>query len=196
MGLGQTFDVIVVADAVPLTNGFWAFHAWIDYDDQGLVHKGDAQVVWPDCVSQFGSEDVPNHTVFVGCENVQVRPVPSFYKGELLSIALTCTENASSSDIQLSPFGDLIARTKGAFFLELDTIQPIVPELTGITVDCVPPLPIGGIAVGSELRALPLDVSQPSDPGVGVLAGVATALGFGAIVVGSARLYARRRGRV
>ena len=76
-------------------------------------------MLWPDCHSSFFSDDVPNNGVFVGCENFQVRPVPSFYKGELLSIALTCSENAISSDIQLLPFGDPVAGVSGALFLEL-----------------------------------------------------------------------------
>ena len=45
VGLGQKFDVLVVADAVPLTNGYWVAQAWIDYEDQRLVRKGEVEAV-------------------------------------------------------------------------------------------------------------------------------------------------------
>ena len=40
VGFGDKFDVIVVADAIP-PSGYILAQAWIDYDNQGLVHKNN-----------------------------------------------------------------------------------------------------------------------------------------------------------
>ena len=136
--LGQKFDVIVVADEIPLV-GYFRAQAWIDYDSQGLVHKKNTQVLWVDCdVAGFlRTQDIPNNGAAAGCQTALLPPGPaSFRKGDLFSFSLTCTSTQSSSQINLLPYGDPVAGTSGAVFIEPDG-TPHIPSFTGILVNCV-----------------------------------------------------------
>ena len=146
--LGATFDVIVVADAVPLTNGYILAQAYIDYDDQGLAQKKNpvtgrpnATMIWPDgepatlLTAQFPA--VPATSVGALTQLLPPQP-PSFYKGDLFSIELTCTTSQSSSTINILPSGDSVAGTSGAIFVEFNTGSKSLPSVSGIQVNCVP----------------------------------------------------------
>lgn len=137
--LGDKFDVIVVAGAIPLTNGYTLAQAWIDYDSQGLVHKKNSQFIWPDCEAAMflPLQDTPNNGASASCQTGLLTPPPSFYKGDLLSFSLTCTATQSSSQINLLPYGDPVAGMDGARFAEGGTGASIVPSVTGIQVNCV-----------------------------------------------------------
>ena len=150
VGLGQKFDIIVVADAIP-PNGYILAQAWIDYDDQGLVQKNtdgplgpttNATMIWPDgepatfLKAQFPA--VPATSVGALTQLLPPQP-PSFYKGDLFSIELTCTTSQSSSTLDILPFGDVFAGTTGAFFIEHNTGNGIIPQvIKGMIVNCVP----------------------------------------------------------
>ena len=59
--------------------------------------------------------------------------------------------------------------------------------MTDIEVSCVEaPEPVGGIALDPELRAPPLETPQPAGLSVGMLAGVAAALGVGSLTLAGA----------
>ena len=197
---GLKFDVIVVADAIP-ASGYIFAQAWIDYDDQGLVSKDNTQALWPDHepITFLTINDAAHHGAQAGALTGLFPPDPlpaSFHKGDLFSFSLTCTQANSTSDIELVPANPHTANTAGSRFTEATGAQ-IIPEVSGITVNCVPPTPepVGGISSGPELRALPLETPQHVGMSIGVLAGIAAALGFGAVVVGSALWHARRRFR-
>ncbi len=137
VGLDSRFDVIVVADAIP-ADGYVLAQAWIDYDNQGLVHKNNTVNLWPDCDSKafLAIDDVANNGAAAGCFTEFFSLPPSFHVGDLYSFSLTCTASPSSNDIQLLPDGDPVAGTSGALFIEFGTNAHIIPALTGITVSC------------------------------------------------------------
>ena len=164
--LGGKFDVTVVADAIPLTNGYNPVQAWINYgDDLGdttLTGQPKAiEVIWPDCdVASFAANSSDtggnsNHDAAMArCQNGVIPPLPpSFHKGGLFSFSLTCTSTQSSNQIDLLPYGDPVAGTDGALFVELDVLggTPRIPSLTGILVNC-------------EASPTPTPTKQP-DPG-------------------------------
>ena len=192
--LDAKFDVIVVADAIPNTNGYILAQAWIDYDSQGLVHKKDTQLLWPDCdpaASVIFQDEIVNGAQ-TGCLTALIPPLPaSFHKGDLFSFSLTCTSEASSSQIDLIPLGVAPANTFGSAFVDLLTFGTQFPAAgTGITVNCAS-APVGGIAGDSDLRTLPLETAGSA----GSLWGIAVALiaASGLLAFGGAAWYARRR---
>ncbi len=68
------------------------------------------------------------------------------------------------------------------------------PTPTGTpTSTATPPPPVGGISVGPELGALPLETADSSGNYTGVLAGVSAAITAGAVALGGVAWFARRR---
>ena len=137
--LGQKFDVIVVADEIPAA-GYILAQVWIDYDNQGLVHKKNTQTQWPDCglPTFLVGQDEANNGAYAGCLTGLIERPPSFHIGDLYSFSLTCTTGASSSQLELIPVNVAPAGTIGALYVEFGTKQQLVPALSGLTVNCVP----------------------------------------------------------
>lgn len=139
--LNQKFDVIVVADGIPI-GGYFLAQVWIDYGNTGLVHKKNIQVLWPDCSAStfLSGQDEPNNGAWAGCQTGLLPPFPiSFHLGDLYSFSLTCTDDKTSHQIELLPAGDPIAGTSGALYA--DPVVQFVPAVIGINVNCVPPQP-------------------------------------------------------
>ena len=138
---GAKFDVIVVADAAPVTKGYVFAGAWLDYGATGLVHKKNTVALWPDCnASTFlPAQDVVNHGASAGCLTGIIPPLPvSVYKGDLYSFSLTCDTDNSHS-LAIIAAGTPPAGTSGALFTDDNSLQ-IVPTVTGLDVNCsVPP---------------------------------------------------------
>ena len=139
----QKFDVIVVVDGIPLTNGYFLAQAWIDYDNQGLVSKSNTTTLWADCdLAHFLTlEDVPNNGASAFCVTSLIQPAPpSFHKGDLFSFSLTCTATQSSSQITIIPNGVAPAGTGGARLVEAGASgTEHIPAVTGLTVNCLGP---------------------------------------------------------
>ncbi|MCI0890174.1 MAG: hypothetical protein J4O04_05150 [Chloroflexi bacterium] len=157
VGLGQKFDVIVVADAIP-PNGYILAQAWIDYDDQGLAQKKNpvtgrpnVTMIWPDGeVTTFLTAQSFGNGSSAGALTRLLPPQPaSFHKGDIYSFSLTCTSTQSSSTINLLPSGDPVSGTAGALFIEFEpgpggmdvgsVSGGTIPAVSGIQVTCVPP---------------------------------------------------------
>ncbi|MCI0855947.1 MAG: hypothetical protein J4N98_04600, partial [Chloroflexi bacterium] len=150
--LGAKFTVIAVVDTAPAA-GYILAQAYIDYDDQGLVQKKttgpqplklvstNATMIWPDgeaatfLTAQFPA--VPATSVGALTQLLPPQP-PSFNKGDLFSIELTCTTDQSSSTLTNLPSGDAVAGTSGALFIEHTTGDQIIPSTTGLIVNCNP----------------------------------------------------------
>ncbi|MCI0890224.1 MAG: hypothetical protein J4O04_05400 [Chloroflexi bacterium] len=151
--LNRKFDVVVVADAIPVS-GYIAAIAWVHYDSQGLVDKKNTAALWPDCdpPTFFTIQDAGVNGAFAACTTSLLPPQPpSFHNGDLYSFSLTCTNSASTNNIQLLPQGDPVAGTEGALFIEHTTGNQIVPSVGGITVNCAakpPKLPHPGDSDG------------------------------------------------
>ena len=167
VSVNQKFNVMVVADGIPLSNGYILTQAWVDYDNQGLVHKPVPINLWPDiAIPTFLTfHDVTNNGMYAGGLTALGPPhPPSFHKGDLFSFSLTCTATQSSSQIDILPSGDPVAGTSGAFFSEFSTGNQVIPSLTGLTVNCVAPTPTptGTATPTITLTPTPTDTATPS----------------------------------
>ena len=135
-------------------SGYIAAIAWVHYDSQGLVDKKNTAALWPDCdpPTFFTIQDAGVNGAFAACTTSLLPPQPpSFHNGDLYSFSLTCTNSASTNNIQLLPQGDPVAGTEGALFIEHTTGNQIVPSVGGITVNCAakpPKLPHPGDSDG------------------------------------------------
>ena len=114
-----------------------------------------------------------------------------------MEIDLVCSPQESSNLIELLPYIDgnplppgTIAGTSGALFT-LPNNDPLVPLLSNLTVNCVQPAAVGGIAVDSGLRPLPLETAGPDSPPWGFAFGIVVAACL--IAVGGATWYKRSR---
>ena len=149
--LGATFDVILVADSAPTANGYILAQGYINYGNTGLAQKKtdtplgpttNATMFWPDGepATFLTAQFLPAfHATSVGALTQLLPPQPpSFDKGDLFSIELTCTTTQSSHTINLLPSGDVEAGTSGALFIEFGTGDQIIPAVTGINVNCNP----------------------------------------------------------
>ena len=133
------FDVIVVADAIPIS-GYFLTQAWVDYGNTGLVHKKNTYTVWPDAYQGkcLDAQDVDNYGAFAGCLNAPILPYPaSFHVGDLFSFSLTCAV-AGSHALNIVPSGQPPAGINGALFTETTTYQDFVPAVSGMQVTCIP----------------------------------------------------------
>ena len=148
--LGATFDVILVADASPTANGYILAQGYIAYDTAGLVQKKtdgplgpttNATMIWPDgeAATFLKAQFLGVPATSVGALTALLPPQPpSFYKGDLFSIELTCTTSQSSSTLNLLPSGDPVAGTSGALYIEAGTGNQVIPAVTGLNVNCNP----------------------------------------------------------
>ena len=147
--VGAKFDVIVVADVIPLT-GYILAQAWIDYGPN-LVHKKNTQALWPDCDPTvfLPFQDEANNAAWVACLTTLAPPFPlSFHKGDLFSFSLTCTSEASSNQIALIPTGVAPANTFGAIFATFVDHTKFIPQVTGLSVNCATKQPDPGDSDG------------------------------------------------
>ena len=146
VGQDQKFSVVAVADAIP-ANGYILMQVWLDYDNQGLVHKKNTLALWPDCelATFLTSKDAGNNGVVAACLTALFGSPPSFHIGDLYSFSFTCTTGPSSSQLELIPAGVAPALFSGTVFLEKITNAQLVPTVSGISVNCVtPPQPEPG----------------------------------------------------
>ena len=179
MNVNQKFDVMVVADGIPLTSGYILTQVWVDYDNQGLVHKPASDfndpfcatgtrnpcANWPDLSGPtfLTTHDVANHGMTAGGLTAQVAPKPpSFHKGDLFSFSLTCTATQSASQLTIIPSGVAPANNSGSLFA--GAAGTAIPAVTGLTVNCVAPTPTptGTATPTITLTPTPTDTATPS----------------------------------
>ena len=203
-------DLTVNADVIP-DAGYQLVDAWINYGDElgdqaanGAIKQVPPSIPWVDielATFQFGNTDEAGDSrldsVLLGGltgQNTLFSPLfGSFQTGPVYSISLTCTSGPSNTAVFLVLEGDHPAGTDGALYTEFGTNRSFRPAVTDIEVSCVEaPEPVGGIALDPELRAPPLETPQPAGLSVGMLAGVAAALGVGSLTLAGATWYARR----
>ncbi len=69
-----------------------------------------------------------------------VPPVPTtYFEGRLLELDMSCPATPVATFINLLPFGDPVAETSGALFVEPDLQTPVTPKVNSLTVNCVSP---------------------------------------------------------
>ena len=215
IGTGETFKLGVEIVRAPddgyiLAQTFVFYGSDITYDSSPSAAD---EIVWPDCnpataiKSQIDRRlPAPPPGVFInstelvshGClTGVLPPPPPSAFAGLYVEIDLVCSPQESSNLIELLPYIDgnplppgTIAGTSGALFT-LPNNDPLVPLLSNLTVNCVQPAAVGGIAVDSGLRPLPLETAGPDSPPWGFAFGIVVAACL--IAVGGATWYKRSR---
>ena len=144
--VSATFEVIVVADAIPPT-GYIRVQAWVDYDDQGLAHNPKPTNLWPDLESAtfLTIDDVSNNGMQAAGFTSVIGPAPpSFHKGDLFSFSLTCSNAETSSELRILTL-ESPADSNGADFIEFSSeANKILPSVTGLSVNCIPKQPDPG----------------------------------------------------
>jgi hypothetical protein len=194
IALGENMTLAVLATKPP-AGGYVLAQAWINYGD--LLSYVPApvaadEVTWPD--ASFSIRGIDSDAVDLGAITGLVTPLPvSFYVGAIFEFAFSCTSTPSSSNVELLPNGDPVARTRGALYTEASSNGPqIIPEVGALTVSCVDigPSPVGGVALGSDLRLLPLGTSEPDSPPWTVAVALVAATFL--VTVGGVALWTKR----
>lgn len=110
-----------------------------------LVYKPAAQlpdeIVWPDLDTDFDvkNQDGPGLLGFGGLTSSTSPLVKSNFVGSVVEVELTCVAAGVQTIINLLPYNDSIAKTKGALFIEPDGITKVVPKVGSLTINCVLP---------------------------------------------------------
>ena len=111
-----------------------------------LAYKPAAQlsdeIVWPDLGTEpptppiVMTEDGVGLLGFGGLTGL-TPPLPiSTFVGSVVEVQLTCASGGVQTVIDLLPYNDPIAKTKGALFLEQDGTK-VVPKVDSLTINCV-----------------------------------------------------------
>ena len=134
---GTTFTVSVDLLNPPAV-GYYHAQAWINYDNQGLVHKPIPQATWPDCHQGtfLTINDPANNGAQAGCLTDIVAPLASHYAGSMYTFELTCSESPTKSVINLIPAGQAPAGTSGSEIHDIDGGHPLA-KLGDLTIECV-----------------------------------------------------------
>ena len=187
IGTGEAFTLVVDATKVPST-GYDLVQTFIEFDP-ALTYlprqtAGDEMAPWPDvalAVRAFGSD-----FLLVGGTTGVVSPAPiSTHVGPVIELDFTCSANETTTDlVQLPYLEPKIAATSGAVFEDGKGFL-ITPLVDSLTLNCVEPVAVGGVALGGELRG----IAARDGDAVWLWA----ALGMGALVTLSALAIARRR---
>ncbi|MCI0855492.1 MAG: hypothetical protein J4N98_02290 [Chloroflexi bacterium] len=203
---GEEFLLSVDAVVVP-SSGYILAQTYVDFGENLTYKPSEAavqEILWPDCQSitavrhqldatlpsspgsLINSDEVVGH----GCLTGLLQPIPpSHYSGNLVEFTLSCSDNVTSTNVQLLPYADdftTVASSSGALFV-VPIGSQIVPLVSNLTINCVDAAPaaVGGVALGAELRG----IAAQDGPAPWLWA----ALGFGLIVTLSALGSARRR---
>lgn len=146
------------------------------------------EAIWPDCDSSIlltGS--TAHYSVLHGCVTGLIPPLlESQYEGELYALEFRCSDETSSTEVQLLPESDPIAKTNGAALVIPDG-RHVIPITSNLIINCVDLSAVGGVALDGGLAAA---------PGAGGSDGWAWRLAAGLVgtaLVGAGALAWRRR---
>ena len=170
--LGGTFVATVAVDGAP-DGGYILVQSFIDYGTSLTYNRTEDkadELLWPDVASEqvYVRGEIAAGLVNHGGLTGLIPPLPaSEYVGPIFEIALTCTDDLSSTNLQLLPEGDAVAKTNGSLFT-LESAAQVTPKVNSITINCE--------ATGGN--GLPGD----GGPGVGViLDAAATSFAIGGV---------------
>ena len=211
---GGEFTLEINAPGIP-AEGYVLMQTFVEFG-QNLTYKPSAdaieEILWPDCepalalrsridqtrpfpvVPHINSHTVAHHSCITG---LGAPLVPSSYQGNLVQFTLRCSPTPTSSNIRLLPFADVrstIAGSLGSLYVNgAAPQQQVIPELGNLTINCVDATPaaVGGIALDTDLRPLPLDTTRSEGSPWGVAAGIIAAASL--IAVGGAVWRAKKR---
>ena len=211
--LGTKFEISVDVVEVPggIYPGYQKVHAWVHYGDAlgDQANAGsvkDLSVTWPDGepanflstnTDQGGSANLDS--ISWASSTGLIAGATSFYTGRVYTVSLTCTSTESTTLIELLPLGESPAGTAGAKFQSFGI--DIVPKVSDLTINCkgMAPTPtptlapgVGGIALDSDLRSLPLETAGADGSRWSVTLALAVSAASLAALCGAA-WYAKRR---
>ncbi len=136
---GASFTLAVEIVAIP--EGGWVLaQSFIVYGPDLIYHQPDRtsdEYTSPDCVSTVHVlSSLPQGQLLHGCLTGLIPPLqPSTYTGNYIELKMTCSDSDSSTEVQLLPFGDPVARTNGTLF-KLSDNSNVVPKVSNLTVNC------------------------------------------------------------
>lgn len=151
--VASEFTLSVSVNGFPI-GGYTGFQTEIDYD--GLTYKKAAsaadEIVWPDAMPlSLRQQDVPNNIVNHADATHIIPPFPpSFYKGNVVEIALNCTAVPGTHVVDLAPYTP--GNTSGTALQ--DTFGGINPASDSLVVNCV--ILHSGINITKQSVVVPL----------------------------------------
>ena len=137
---GSTFTVTIAVDAAP-DGGYVLVQSFINYGMSLTYNRTEDkadELLWPDVASDqvYVRGEVAAGLVNHGGLTGLIPPLPaSEYVGPVFEIELACTDDFSSTNLQLLPAGDPIGLTNGAMFTDADAEQ-ITPKVNSVTINC------------------------------------------------------------
>ncbi len=142
---GEMFTLAVeVVEGPP--DGYVGAQSFVDFGSSLSYHATMAladEILWPECDTAIAvRSQLSAASVTHGCLSglSASRPV-SFYEGDLVVLAFSCSVEASSTVVRLLPFGDPFAATSGTKFI-VGTGETVAAKVGELTVECLaPPTP-------------------------------------------------------
>ena len=139
------------------------------------------------------SSEVVHH----GCLSGLIPPHPvSSYTGVFAQISLTCSNVNTTTEVILRSYADILTVTSGSAFAFLDpaTFNPTstIPKVRNLTINCSQPPPVGGVTIGEELAALPVETSGAAGGSYGVVT-LSVAIAAAVVLLAGIGWYATRR---
>ena len=173
--------------------GYIAVQARLNYS-AGLTLKNrpgvtELEGVWPDCF--FPAENKGVGTYLAACA-IDVETDESIYIGRVMEVDYNCTPTPSTGNTVSLVHGPLRDTFVGDETPIAVAEQPGLTET--LTISCAPAIgSVGGIAELPEVAGTSLEAPDSSGTNTGLLAGSVAAVAAGAIALGGAAWYGRRR---
>lgn len=163
VALGSPFTVRVDATKIP-ADGYILVQSFIEYDPVLMyvprTTPSDEMAVWPDlnlALRSSGSNFIlPGADyVLIGGRTGLIPPFPvSTHVGPVIEWDFVCSHEESNSEILQLPYLDPGAYTSGALFVDAN-LEQITPAVDSLTINCVEPSAVGGVALDGGLAAAP-----------------------------------------
>ena len=136
---GEPFTLAVEIVEAP-AQGYILAQSFIDFGPvltYGPSQEAVDEFAWPDCWPEIAVRDALTERTYThGCVTASTPPLPhSFYTGNLIELSMTCSEEDTTSEVRLLPYGDPLALTSGALFVDVNRLN-VVPKVTSLTVHC------------------------------------------------------------
>lgn len=141
IGFGEEFYVQVVMESVPVL-GYVLAQSEIEFGtDLSYVEPLDDldELLWPDCEAALFLGDSDPGVVHHGCLTGLPDLEASGYVGPLVRMTFACSSGESTTQLELLPY--TASDTFGTHYVAATALPSVrvIPELDGLTVNCVDP---------------------------------------------------------
>ena len=159
--------------------GYGAIEYELTFGSTSVLEVKGEQWVWPDCDATAPTNTPPVYTT--AC--IRFSSEESLYTGVMVELEMNCIEGADAQEtVTITSLG--LADSNGH-------VLPIKLPSAELTINCEDS--VGGIAELPDVARRPLEAAGSSGPSMGLLAGLGVAAITGALALGGAAWYARRR---